>query len=208
MKRILPILVILLVTALGAAGPASAGSYERQYGGGYGDYDGGKGKGHWRDRDRGKGHGGWRNGHGGWRHGHRDWGRGYGQRPWSRVIVKPVRHNHYYRGYGHSHGDQGFFGLFAFTALTLGVLDLVNDSQQRAHEAAYLRATRAPVGETIHWQDGGASGAVTPTREGTSTAGRYCREFQQSVTIGGRTEQSYGTACMQPDGSWEIVSTR
>jgi hypothetical protein len=33
----------------------------------------------------------------------------------------------------------------------------------------------------------------------------YCREFTQSVTIGGRVEHGYGTACMQPDGAWEIV---
>jgi len=24
--------------------------------------------------------------------------------------------------------------------------------------------------------------------------------------VGGRTEQAYGTACRQPDGSWQIVS--
>ena len=35
--------------------------------------------------------------------------------------------------------------------------------------------------------------------------GRYCREFQQTVTIGGRTAEAYGTACRQPDGSWKIV---
>jgi surface antigen len=43
-------------------------------------------------------------------------------------------------------------------------------------------------------------------REGTSESGKYCREFQQTVTIGGKTEQAYGTACRQPDGSWQIVS--
>jgi surface antigen len=32
----------------------------------------------------------------------------------------------------------------------------------------------------------------------------YCREFIQNVTIGGRTQQSYGTACRQEDGSWEV----
>jgi surface antigen len=26
------------------------------------------------------------------------------------------------------------------------------------------------------------------------------------VTVGGRAEQAYGTACRQPDGSWQIVS--
>ncbi len=36
------------------------------------------------------------------------------------------------------------------------------------------------------------------------TSGRYCREFQQSVVIGGQSEQAYGIACQQPDGSWEV----
>lgn len=31
----------------------------------------------------------------------------------------------------------------------------------------------------------------------------YCREYQQKVTIGGVVRQTYGTACMQPDGSWQ-----
>lgn len=35
---------------------------------------------------------------------------------------------------------------------------------------------------------------------------RYCREYTDHVNIGRGLEQSYGTACMQPDGSWEIVS--
>ena len=33
-----------------------------------------------------------------------------------------------------------------------------------------------------------------------------CREFQQTITVGGRTETAYGTACRQPDGDWKIVS--
>lgn len=32
----------------------------------------------------------------------------------------------------------------------------------------------------------------------------YCREYNQRVTVGGRTQDSYGTACLQPDGSWKI----
>jgi hypothetical protein len=33
----------------------------------------------------------------------------------------------------------------------------------------------------------------------------YCREYQQRVTIGGVARETYGTACMQPDGSWKMV---
>jgi hypothetical protein len=39
-------------------------------------------------------------------------------------------------------------------------------------------------------------------------AGDYCREYQKSIRVGGHIESGYGTACMQPDGSWMIVSTR
>lgn len=37
-------------------------------------------------------------------------------------------------------------------------------------------------------------------------SGRYCREYQRMADIGGRPQQVYGTACMMPDGSWQIVS--
>ncbi len=72
---------------------------------------------------------------------------------------------------------------------------------------AYNKAHAAPIGETITWSNpqSGHSGTYTPVREGTSTSGRYCREFQQTITVGGKTEQGYGTACRQPDGSWQIV---
>lgn len=35
--------------------------------------------------------------------------------------------------------------------------------------------------------------------------GAYCREYQQTVIIGGKKRDSYGTACMQPDGDWKIL---
>ena len=68
-------------------------------------------------------------------------------------------------------------------------------------------AQAAPLGETIAWNnpETGNLGTVTPIRDGTSSSGSYCREFQQTVTIGGKTEEAYGTACRQPDGSWQIV---
>jgi surface antigen len=68
-------------------------------------------------------------------------------------------------------------------------------------------AHSAPLGETITWNnpDSGNRGTVTPVRDGTSASGSYCREFQQTITVGGQTEQAYGTACRQPDGSWQIV---
>jgi hypothetical protein len=36
--------------------------------------------------------------------------------------------------------------------------------------------------------------------------GRYCREYQASIAVGGAVQPSYGTACLQPDGVWRIVN--
>ncbi|MDR3424825.1 MAG: glycine zipper 2TM domain-containing protein [Alphaproteobacteria bacterium] len=36
-------------------------------------------------------------------------------------------------------------------------------------------------------------------------AGTYCREYSQEIDVGGQTQEAYGTACLQPDGSWRIV---
>jgi surface antigen len=45
-----------------------------------------------------------------------------------------------------------------------------------------------------------------PSSQPPECQGAYCREFQQTVSIGGREERAYGTACRQPDGSWKVVS--
>jgi hypothetical protein len=121
------------------------------------------------------------------------------------VILRP--YGHLYSGYGFFFHDDDAYKWLAFTAIALKLLDNLDEQQQREHEAAQVRATTAPIGETIYWEDGDASGQVTPTREGTSSAGRYCREFQQEISIGGKKEQGHGTACRQPDGSWELIST-
>ena len=120
------------------------------------------------------------------------------------VIVRPFRYA-YPPHIRHHHHDDHIWGLLSFTAITLAVIDLLNDQQQREHEMALYSATSAPLGETIYWREGNASGSVTPIQDGTSSSGRYCREFQHEVEIGSRSESLYGTACQNPDGSWEIV---
>ncbi|MGB5340103.1 MAG: hypothetical protein WBO06_13530 [Gammaproteobacteria bacterium] len=121
------------------------------------------------------------------------------------VVVRP--YGPLYGGYGYYYNDDDAYKWLAFTAIAVKLLDNLNEQQEREHEAAQIRATTAPIGEAIVWREGNAAGYVTATREGTSSSGRYCREFQHEVTIGGKREQSYGTACRQPDGSWEVIST-
>ena len=50
--------------------------------------------------------------------------------------------------------------------------------------------------------------AVGTAVSGTALANEqpYCREYQRTVTIGGKAQQTYGTACMQPDGSWRVAT--
>lgn len=88
----------------------------------------------------------------------------------------------------------------------------IGRSLDRADRVYAARTTQASLehtqtGTTSTWvnPDSGHSGTVTPTETYQRDDGRYCREFQQTVTIGGQTESAYGTACRQPDGSWEIV---
>ena len=126
--------------------------------------------------------------------------RDYG-RPWYRY----PRHYPYPRHHHHYRGDN-FWGWLAFTAITLAIIDNLNEQQQREHEQTLRKALEAPVGETIRWKDADASGSVTMTREGVSSEGRYCREYSQKVYIGGESQQVYGTACRNPDGSWEIIN--
>ncbi len=77
----------------------------------------------------------------------------------------------------------------------------------RSYETA-MEST--PTGQTVAWNnpDSGHSGTYTPVKTYQSTdSGQYCREFQQTITVGGRTETAYGTACRQPDGDWKIVNS-
>ncbi len=121
-------------------------------------------------------------------------------------VVRP--YGHWYSGYGYHYRDDDAYLWLAFTAITLSLLTLLTVAQQRAQEQAQIDATTVPVGSTIVWNDANASGSVSVLRDGHSSDGQYCREYQQTVTVGGRSEQAYGTACMQPDGAWRIVDTR
>ncbi|MFC4236099.1 RT0821/Lpp0805 family surface protein [Thalassospira xianhensis] len=83
------------------------------------------------------------------------------------------------------------------------------DNADRAVMArAETKAHSAPLHHTVTWKnpDTGAQGSITPVREGVDRENNQCREYHQTVSIGGKTEEAYGTACLQRDGSWKIVS--
>lgn len=39
----------------------------------------------------------------------------------------------------------------------------------------------------------------------TDESGQTCREYQSTIMVGGRKQHAYGTACLQPDGTWRVV---
>lgn len=100
------------------------------------------------------------------------------------------------------------------TLLGAGVGREIGSSLDRADMAYYDRTQQqaletAQPGQTLPWQNpqSGNSGSFTPSNYYTNTQGQYCREYSQTIQVGGKSERAYGTACRQPDGNWQIVST-
>ncbi|OHC75413.1 MAG: hypothetical protein A3G18_05800 [Rhodospirillales bacterium RIFCSPLOWO2_12_FULL_58_28] len=52
--------------------------------------------------------------------------------------------------------------------------------------------------------DSGHSGSFTPTRT-FEDRGNTCRDYETTIYIGGKQETATGTACRQPNGSWNIT---
>jgi surface antigen len=77
--------------------------------------------------------------------------------------------------------------------------DYASRTAQRGFETA-------PTGQSVAWTnpDTGNRGTLTPTRTYQMPSGQYCREFTQTITVGGKTREGIGTACRQPDGSWRV----
>jgi surface antigen len=93
----------------------------------------------------------------------------------------------------------GFAGSQVGRSLDSADIAYAQRTQQQAFEGGRS-------GQPVAWRnpDTGASGTVVP-RPAYPTNGTYCREFQQNITVGGRTQEAYGTACRQADGSWKVV---
>ena len=84
-----------------------------------------------------------------------------------------------------------------------GAIGRTMDEVDRMRTAATLENVRTGVSSSWRNPDTGYRYTVTPT-ETYETSSGPCREYVIDAEIGGRTEQVYGTACRQPDGSWRI----
>jgi surface antigen len=80
--------------------------------------------------------------------------------------------------------------------------------KQLATQAATQAFNDNQVGQASVWNnpDNGHSGTITPTRSYQQN-GQYCRQYKQTISVGGEPQTAYGTACRQPDGTWAIQSS-
>lgn len=109
-------------------------------------------------------------------------------------------------------GSGQLVGVAAGTLLGALLGSEVGKSLDKADRSYMDRASQrafetAPSGSQVSWRnpDSGNSGSVVPQPAYQTRSGDYCREFQQTISVGGDSQQGYGTACRQPDGSWKIV---
>jgi surface antigen len=87
------------------------------------------------------------------------------------------------------------------------VVLLTTDDRARAQRAAVVSFESTPSGQTTIWRNPGNGhwGTLTPSRTFRDATGRYCRDYRQTVTIGGQEHQGNGSACREPDGIWRIM---
>jgi surface antigen len=109
-----------------------------------------------------------------------------------------------------SHVGEGHGRTAAIIAGTMigsrigGSIGKSMDETDRLRTAQTLETVR--TGVPSHWRnpDTGNQYTVTPTRTYETAANSGpCREYTIDAVIGGKNEKVYGTACRQPDGSWQ-----
>lgn len=109
--------------------------------------------------------------------------------------------------------DKGDTPVTAVGTLLGGYLEsevemLLERSDRQFAEAAAVESLRtAPNGKVSPWSnpDNGHAGTFRPMNTYRSDDQYRCRDFEQSVTVEGRTQIAEGTACLADDGEWRIV---
>lgn len=65
-----------------------------------------------------------------------------------------------------------------------------------------------PIGEPAYWRNPNSHThyEVVPVKDVNIDGNPYCREYRTVAHIAGKKQQVYGTACRQPDGTWQAVN--
>lgn len=106
---------------------------------------------------------------------------------------------------GRGRGQALAVWLGAVVGATIGsAIGKHMDEQDRLRTSQILETKRSHTRTTWVNPDTQNTYTVTPTRTYTVAEGP-CREFTLDANIGGKTEEVYGTACRQADGSWKVI---
>ena len=99
-------------------------------------------------------------------------------------------------------------GLGAMVGQDIGA-QLDDRDRMLAGQALEQTLEYAPTDTVGSWSnpDSGHSGTFTPRKTFQTAQGSPCREFTQTIYVGGQEQQGYGTACRQADGSWKIIQS-
>jgi len=112
-------------------------------------------------------------------------------------------------GRGESQAVGAALGTFTGALIGNSIGRRLDEADRIRMEQAHQRALESsPSGTRTEWYnpDSGNRGWVEPEPAYQDRAGRYCREYTQTIYVGGEPVEGYGTACRMPDGSWRIVS--
>ena len=108
-------------------------------------------------------------------------------------------------------GKGQLLGVAAGTLLGAALGHSIGASLDKADMAYYNQTSQNALetgrtGTQASWRnpDSGNSGTITPTRTYEAN-GTYCREYTQTINVGGRMEEGHGRACRQADGTWQII---
>ncbi|MDD4616100.1 MAG: glycine zipper 2TM domain-containing protein [Alphaproteobacteria bacterium] len=105
-------------------------------------------------------------------------------------------------------------GQLVSTGVGVAVGGAIGNSivQDMEKEPSYAPSTYAPSGEpapvvfnsyTPNYVAPPAPPPASPTTYVDKDT--YCRPYSQEIKIDGQVQESFGTACLQPDGTWRIV---
>lgn len=112
---------------------------------------------------------------------------------------RPYRHHRPQIHYSvHGHGNDVALGILAGGLLVYGMSQAAQANNQP--DVVYVPAAQpAPAG-------GQGWATSVPAQQVSYTHGTCLqeREYQTTITVGNETVPAYGTACLQPDGSWKF----
>lgn len=80
--------------------------------------------------------------------------------------------------------------------------------RRKVGQAQHSALEYQPDNGSVAWSnpDTGNYGSFMPTSTVMTRSGQPCREFQQTITVGGQTKRAYGEACRDAGGQWRIAN--